>query len=192
MVERKAADVDLQGDLDANGDLVRVIGTFQQGTASYNRIGRKCVVDQIHCQGNFQVNGNAFAQPIRIALVCYRTGGTNDLPTVPDIWQGITATGAVISTPPAQCSRNLNQTDKYKILAVKDFQIGDVTAGLDTSNLNRQFNWHLKNLNIKQKYSGTQAADLVTGGLWFVATGPDAVVVPVSIYGSCRVKIIDM
>lgn len=169
-VERKSVDLTLSADFLAPtpGSWVIPFGTNQQGSTAQNRIGRKQNITDIHLVGQWSPGVETFSTYARVAVVWFASGNT--APTATDIWQGFSAGGTAIPNV-AMSGRNLNQSDKYKILAVKDFQASSSSGqnSLDTSSMSKTITWYLKGLNLKQKYSGPMASDLVSGSLYVVA-----------------------
>jgi len=189
LVERKSVDLAITGDLLTTGTFVTAFGTTQQGSSAQNRIGRKVVIDTIQFNGFWNVIGASTpALYTKMAIVFHASGATT--PAASDIWQGFLAGGSAV-TSIATAGRNLNNSDKYRVLAVRDFLLSPNAPLMDTSRDSKIVNWFLKGLSLKQKYSGSAAGDLVSGGLYIVCVSETAATAGTTFTGTVRIRYTD-
>lgn len=108
-----------------------LLNALQVGTATYNRIGSKTLMKSIQLRMTIEPQGSQFfADVVRILLV-YDKSANKALPTFADIIQSKDQAGAPLSL--CDDMRNIDTTDRFKILIDEERWLGPITQVLGVS-----------------------------------------------------------
>jgi len=161
---------------------ITLLNGIAEGTGFWNRIGRKFAMRALHFRGYFEYDGNSSPSDDgdhwRIAIIYDRqTNGA--VPAIADIFQEVPYTGTP-ATPDSMSSINMNNSDRFKVIADIRFGIpsgtNTVTQILDGQSqeftVNRYIN--LGNLETHCKATTQELSSIATGSVYLITWGAKA------------------
>ena len=144
------------------------------GTARYQRVGNKITPQLIDIQGYIQNTSTTagFVTSARVAVIWDRQP-TGTLPTIDDIYQNVSSSGA--TSTGAWPGRNMNTTDRFLTIASQDYFLHPTVAAAGGK---YAYDFHfIRSLkHLAQQFKGSDAllASIATGALYVVAFSHDA------------------
>jgi len=145
----------------------------QQGTGTFNRIGTKVNLRSLQFRGSYEPQAaQAFCDSLRI-LVVWDKNANKTIPTFADIIQSKSQDGTVTSL--IDDMRNIDNTERFKMIYDQEFYLPAVAASPFTTNFNSDFqgviDWY-KKLNLPTQYTGTAnpavVAQITSGSLYMI------------------------
>lgn len=166
------------------------------GTDRFNRIGRRINVKKISIRAFLHTSAIAPAvidDLFRFAVI-WDEQPTGSLPTLADLWQDVSVSGAITNSVLAH--NNENNTARFRTLRTITVPMNAEAQGMDQDpNVKRSFiKMNIPMNHICQYNAGTAGtlADIQTGAIYFVAHGLNSPVPTVwSVIVTARMKYLD-
>lgn len=185
-IERKAIDVDRAAYVGDTTGSVTLLNGVATGTDFTNRIGRRILMKSLYVRGFvFPIDSTVVDNLSRVIIV-YDSQVNGAIPAITDILKEAFSESQI----------NLNNRDRFHILADKTFQMGSVnntaTQAYQGSPTVHKFKI-FKKLNLEVIFGGTTnlVASIQTGALWMVTIGNVGANAGSDITATSRVRFID-